>query len=125
MNKLNRKLAILALFFSTVVAVEANVEVWHSGGGQPQVVINIDDDVVIAKVANNLTEAILQQVNSQLWSNYGGDYVLTRDFNKDGVMDVAVLSGASLGGSMLCYSVYEYDQPSQAFKTTSSFSWCK
>jgi len=125
MNTLNRKLISSVLLLGVVVASEANVEVWHSGMSQPQVTVNIVDNTVVAKVVNQSANAILQSVNSQLWADYGSDYVLTRDFNKDGSMDVAVLSGASLGGSMLCYSVYEYDAASQIFKTKASFSWCK
>ncbi|MCK5726300.1 MAG: hypothetical protein KAH22_05705 [Thiotrichaceae bacterium] len=125
MNKLIKKLVMSALLLAMMASANANINVWHSGAGSPQSSIHIEDNKVVSKVANSVTTVVLQQVNNQLWTDYGSDYIKTRDFNKDGSIDIAVLSGASLGGSMLCYAVFEYNTASQAYNATSSFSWCK
>lgn len=117
-------MTLMSSFAGSQLAVAADQVVWYSTGTSPEVEVSLSGSELIATVWGNIPAVSLQRVNTQLYETYSDLYVRIEDFNKDGVADIGVLSGASLGGGNLCYRVYEYVPLVYSYSNKPAFRWC-
>ncbi len=98
---------------------------WYLGSGTPDVSVTVVDSKIMAKAWSNIPSIELQTINTLLLSEHADDYVMIKDYNSDGVLDVGVMKGSGYGGSNACYAVYEYDALVYSYRNKASMTVCQ
>ncbi len=66
----------------------------------------------------------VRRVNLPLLREWGEHYLKVRDYDRDGMVDMAIMSSAGRGGKNLCYAVYRYNPQTGQFRQRKSFDRC-
>lgn len=100
-------------------------KLWVSDEGEPVVEVFIKGASVFAKVrAVDLPAIELKKINSNLLNENTEQFILIRDFNQDGLMDVGVMKSIGYGSGDRCYSVFEYKPAFYSFSSRVSKTVC-
>lgn len=129
-----KSLTTIVLFF-TLFNVTANNRYgsyegqgrWSSASTTPVVEVYLKGAYIYAKSfirSFDLPESQLKTINSNLLNEYKDQFILVEDFNNDSFNDIGVLKSAGLGGSPLCYSIFEYMPEFYVYRSKSNKTVC-
>lgn len=71
---------------------------------------------VFARVASK--QIVVSKTNIGLKKMFPNLYTVNKDFNRDGQLDIAVLSSVGYGSNIFCYKAYLYNSVSKTFNKT-------
>ena len=85
--------------------------------------VSLSETLIMVRV-NQGRQVSVRRVNLPLLREWGEHYLQVRDYDRDGLVDLAILSNAGRGGKILCYAVYRYDPRNGQFRQSKSFDRC-
>lgn len=66
----------------------------------------------------------LESIYPHLYHGWGQQYIKVRDFDGDGLIDLAILQSVGHGGYNRCYAIYRFDTRTGQYRTRKSFDRC-
>lgn len=86
-------------------------------------VVTLSETIIQVRV-NQGPAVDIRRVNLSLLREWGNLYWKILDYDRDGLVDLAILSNAGRGGKNLCYAVYRYNPKTGKFRERKSFDRC-
>lgn len=83
----------------------------------------IEDNLVMLQVGES-QPVVLEAINPLLYAGWRNLYLKIRDYDQDGLNDLAVLQSVGHGGIDRCYAIYRYNPQKQQFNRRKSFDRC-
>ena len=84
----------------------------------------IMSETQIVVQVNNQPPVNLHRVNFPLLREWGTRYLKVNDYDRDGLLDLAVMTSAGRGGDNKCYAIYRYNPQTGQFRQRKSFDRC-
>ncbi|PID50397.1 MAG: hypothetical protein CR991_01745 [Proteobacteria bacterium] len=78
---------------------------------------------IMVQVANQ-PPITLETIYPPLYRGWSSQYIKVRDFDRDGLTDLAILQSVGHGGYNRCYAIYRYNPATGQFRSKKSFDRC-